>query len=252
MPSGFQQDPNQLQPAYFRVVMTMSNNDIYATGNADGAGAVNPYSWDNFTGNDLPSTLDNAIRLAQGNIRFQRIIEELTKYSDAQIIDLECNSEGDPITGNNTPTALAFTVRYDRFGIDNNEPDLSNPLGQGEWDSALLQMEVKYLRAANNISVNSYAVSPFDGEHINHTYDAIQEAIMRALITNVTRSVRVFAPVEGSDPLVGEGIQRQVQAADVTDNENNASWGDLRNTITVNAMDGTTLISTDNNADVAP
>ena len=239
MPSGFQQDPNQLQPAFFRVVMTMSNSDIYITGNADGAGAVNPYTWDNFAGNDLPSTLDNAIRLAQGNIRFQRIIEELTKYSDAQIIDLECNSEGDPITGNDTPTALAFTVRYDRFGIDDNNP---------EADSPLLAMEQKYLRSINDGSIHS----PYDDENITHTNEAIQEAIMRALIEDVTRSVRVFAPVEGSDPLVGEGIQRQVQAADVTDNENNASWGDLRNTITVNAMDGTTLISTDNNADVAP
>jgi len=239
MPSGFQQDPNQLQPAYFRVVLDMSNSDIYITGNADGAGAVNPYTWDNFAGNDLPSTLDNAIRLAQGNIRFQRIIEELTKYSDAQIIDLECNSTGDAITGNNTPTALAFTVRYDRFGIDDNNV---------EADSPLLAMERKYLASINNGNTSS----DYDGENINNTTEAIQEAIMRALIENVTRSVRVFVPVEGSDPLVGEGIQRQVQAADVTDNENNASWGDLRNSITVNVMDGTTLISTDNNADVAP
>jgi len=239
MPSGFQQDSNQLQPAYFRVVMDMSDSDIYITGNADGAGAVNPYTWDNFAGNDLPSTLDNAIRLAQGNIRFQRIIEELTKYSDAQIIDLECNSEGDPITGNDTPTALAFTVRYERFGIDDDN---------SEADSPLLAMERKYLRSINNGSTSS----PYDGEGINNTDEAIQEAIMRALIENVTRSVRVFVPVEGTDPIEGEGTQQKVQAGDVTDNENNASYGDLRNSITVTPMDGTTLISTDNNADVAP
>jgi hypothetical protein len=239
MPSGFQQDPNQLQPAYFRVVLDMSNSDIYVTGNADGAGAVNPYSWDNFTGNDLPTTLDNAIRLAQGNIRFQRIVEELSKYSDAQIIDLECNSTGDAITGNNTPTALAFTVRYDRFGIDDDNSEAHSPL---------LAMERKYLRSINNGDANS----PYDGEGINQTEEAIQEAIMRALISNVTRSVRVFVPVEGSDPLVGEGTQQKVQAGDVTDNENEVSYSDLRNSITVNVMDGTTLISTDNNADVAP
>jgi len=236
MPSGFQQDPNQLQPAYFRVVMTMTASNIYITGNADGAGAVNPYTWDNFAGNDLPSTLDNAIRLAQGNIRFQRIIEELTKYSDAQIIDLECISGGDPITGNNTPTALAFTVRYDRFGIDDDNVEAHSPL---------LAMEQKYLRSINNGSTHS----PYDNENINNTTEAIQEAIMRALIENVTRSVRVFVPVEGSDPLVGEGIQRQVQAADVTDNENSCSYSDLRGTITVNGpLDGTTLITTDEDA----
>ena len=239
MPSGFQQDSNQLQPAYFRVVMDMTDSDVYVTGNADGAGAVNPYTWDNFTGSNQPITLENAIRLAQGNIRFQRIVEELTKYSDAQIIDLECLSNGDDITGNNTPTALAFTVRYDRFGIDDDN---------FEADSPLLAMERKYLRSINDDSTSS----PYDGEGINNTDEAIQEAIMRALIENVTRSVRVFVPVEGSDPLVGEGTQQKVQAGDVTDNENEASYGDLRNTITVNAMDGTTLISTDNNADVAP
>jgi hypothetical protein len=58
----------------------------------------------------------------------------------------------------------------------------------------------------------------------------------------------VFVPVEGSDPLVGEGTQQQVQAHDVTDNEDSCSYSDLRATITVTAMDGTTLISTDDDA----
>jgi hypothetical protein len=250
MPSGFQQDPNQLQPAYFRVVLDMTNQYNYWTNNNHPAatGGVQPYAWDNFTGNDQPATVIAGKTLARGNLRFQRIIEELTRYADAQIVDVEALSGTDPVTGNKLANHLAFTVRYDRFGIDTNEPDLSNPQNHGEWASALLQMEVKYLRAANNISINDNANSPFDGQHINLTIEAIQEAIMRALILPATRSVRVFVPQEGSNPIVGEGTQKSVTINDVTYNQNTNSWSDLRSTITVVAMDGTTLITSDDDA----
>ena len=234
MPSGFQQDSNQLQPAFFRVILDMSNTNVFMDNNNEYSGNVNPYSWDNFSGSDLPSTLDNALRLARGNIRFQRIIEELCKYSDAQIVDLECTANGDAITGNNLPTTLAFTVRYDRFGIDTNDGVL-NPL---------LAMEQQFLN-----SINGSTDSPYDSQTIDEVNLAICEAIMRALIKDTTRSVRVFHPVEGSDPLVGEGFQEQITARDVTANEDSANYSDLRNSIVVNGpLDGTTVISTDNNA----
>jgi hypothetical protein len=51
---------------------------------------------------------------------------------------------------------------------------------------------------------------------------------------------------------VGEGTQQSVTINDVTYGEDEHSYSDLRDTIVVNVMDGTTLISTDNNADVAP
>jgi hypothetical protein len=239
MPSGFQQDPNQLQPAYFRVVMNMTDGDIYRDNNSNNNGAVQPFTWDNYTGSDLPQTSASATALARGNIRFQRIIEELTKYADAQILDLEALSGDNPPTGEYQVNHLAFTVKYERFGIDAEGVD---------GDSPLLAMERAYLKSINDGSTSS----PYDGNSINQTSEAIQEAIMRALIEPVTRSVRVFEPVEGSDPFVGEGIQQYITADDVTDNEDIASYSDLRDTITVNVMDGTTLISTDSNADVGP
>ena len=238
MPSGFQQDTNQLQPAYFRVVMDMSNQYNYWTNNnnPEATGKVQPYTWDNFTGNDLPTTVVAGVTLARGNLRFQRIIEELCKYSDAQILDLEALSGTDPVTGNNLANHLAFTVKYDRFGIDDNDV---------EADSPLLAMEQKYLRSINNGSTHS----PYDNENINNTTEAIQEAIMRALITSVTRSVRVFVPVEGTNPIVGEGTQQRVTINDVTHNEDEHSYSQLRATITVNGpLDGTTLITTDDDA----
>jgi hypothetical protein len=238
MPSGFQQDPNQLQPAFFRVVMDMSNQYNYWTNNNHplSTGSVQPYAWDNFTGNDLPTTEVAGVTLARGNLRFQRIIEELCKYSDAQILDLEALSGTDPVTGNNLANHLAFTVKYDRFGIDDENVEAHSPL---------LAMEQKYLRSINNGSTNS----PYDGENINHTNEAIQEAIMRALIEPTTRSARVFVPVEGTDPIVGEGTQHQVTINDVTHSEDTHNYSQLRATITVNGpLDGTTLITTDDDA----
>ena len=249
MPSGFQQDSNQLQPANFRVIIDMTNfyddDTIYG-------GRVNPYAWDNFTGSDLPQTVENAEKLARGNLRFQRIIEEVTKYNDGQIIDVECNANGDDITGNNVPTALAFTVRYDRFGIEDNSNGGNNLLETAEQ---------QYLRQYWNDT--TMTDSEYDGEGINHDYEAIQNMIMRALIgvrisnsnssvKTHTRSVRVFQPVVDSDPFVGEGIQQKITIGDVTNDGDSLSWnnGDLRTAITVQLMDGTTVIneSGDNDA----
>jgi len=238
MPSGFKQDKNQLQPAYFRVVMDMSNNYNYWTNNNHplATGSVQPSTWDTFTGNDQPATVIAGQKLARGNLRFQRIIEELCKYSDAQILDLEALSGEDSATGNNLVDHLAFTVKYERFGID----------AQGiNGDSPLLAMERAYLKSINGGSTSS----PYDGQNINNTNKAIQEAIMRALILPATRSMRVFVPQEGSDPIVGEGTQQSVTIRDVTHAQDENSYSDLRGTIIVNGpLDGTTLITTDNDA----
>jgi hypothetical protein len=241
MPSGFQQDSNQLQPALFRVVIDMSNNiyNVYQRGSGSGTalGLINPYTWDNFSGANLPTTVNNALRLARGNIRWQRIVEELGRHSDVQILDLEVTGSG---SGDVLPTQIAFTAKYDRFGINLYEPDPSNPNYSSEWDSPLLEMEVKLVRTENNIAINDNTESPYDSNSINNTTEAVQEAIMRALIKEVTRSVRVFVPVEGSDPLVGSGSQQQVTAFDVTDEGN---YGDLRDSISVSLLDGSTVIN---------
>jgi hypothetical protein len=243
MPSGFQQDSNQLQPALFRVVIDMSNNtyDVYQRGTGSGTalGLINPYTWDNFSGEDRPTTVNNALRLARGNIRWQRIVEELGRHSDVQILDLEVSNLSS-FNGDDLPTQIAFTAKYDRFGINLYEVDPSNPFYTSEDDSPLLEMEVKYIRAERGLTINDSANSPYDNEHINNTYEAVQEAIMRALIKEVTRSVRVFVPVEGSSPLVGSGSQQKVTAYDITDE---GSYGTLRNSISVSLLDGSTVIN---------
>jgi hypothetical protein len=238
MPSGFKQDKNQLQPAFFRVVMDMSNNYNYWTNNNHplATGSVQPFTWDNFTDSSLPATVIAGQTLARGNLRFQRIIEELTKYADAQILDLEALSGEDSATGNNLVDHLAFSVKYERFGI----------AAQGiAGDSPLLAMERAYLKSINGGSTSS----PYDNQNINNTNEAIREAIMRALIETNTRSMRVFVPQVGSNPIVGEGTQQLVTINDVTHGQDQHPYSDLRGTITVNGpLDGTTLITTDNDA----
>lgn len=227
MPSGFQQDQNQLQPALWRVVIDMSNNvyDVFCRGGTGTChGVVNPYTWDNFEGGDRPTTVDNALRLARGNIRWARIVEELGKHADAQILDLEVTGADD---GDAEPTQVAFTVKYDRYGID---------LADGE-NAGILQAEQKFQQYLND---NTSTSSSYDGENINNTDEAVQEAVMRALIEEVTRSVRVFIPVEGSDPLVGEGSQQEVTADDATDG---GTYSDLRSCISVQLIDGSTVVN---------
>lgn len=111
MPSGFQQDTNQLAPGFYRVVLNLSSGTANWGQAAPANGAVNPYNWDSFA--TLPTTDANSQRLSRGNMRWQAIIEQVSKFADAQIIDVEVTSS-DETVANNIPTQVAFTVKYDR------------------------------------------------------------------------------------------------------------------------------------------
>lgn len=111
MSSGFQQDINQLQPNFYRVAIDMSNTTYYPTNNTNSNnGGVTPNAWDYFSGSNLPTTQAKADARARGNLRFKNIVRELSKYADAQILDVtitEANADAQA-------TALTFTVKYER------------------------------------------------------------------------------------------------------------------------------------------
>ena len=113
MPSGFQQDSNQLSPGLFRVVWVASTG-TYPTADGDTNGAITPNSSDSFA--TLPTTLALAKARARGNIRFRNVVNRLSGLADCQILDIEAGiSGGGPETvGDDVPTSLAFTVKYDR------------------------------------------------------------------------------------------------------------------------------------------
>ena len=215
MPSGFQQDPDQLAPGFYRVIITMGGNvatwpsiSTQYTG-----GAVNPYNWDAFT--TVPTTAANSLGLAQGNLRFEAIIEELTKYCDGQILDLEYTSSSS-IDANQQPTSLRFTIRYDR-------------------DAFVLPayQKVMLTESPTNTSFVGYGGGT---NYVTTTAGAVREMVTRGIIRGSTTGYTKFWRTYG--PTTTEGFQTQVtiKQPDVPAN----IWGDVSASI----LDGTELINT--------
>jgi hypothetical protein len=201
MPSGFQQDSNQLSPDFYRVVLTLNGGVADYSGAAPKNGAVNPYDWNSFT--TPPSSIANAERLARGNMRWQAIIEELTKYADAQILDVEVTSAGNT-DANNVPTAISFTVKYDRDNFI---------LGSVQQD-------------ATTFTATSGAVT------IDSTAKAIRYLVGIAIARNAySRTYRVYDPTDLSESQVKITIETPDVIADIFDD------------VAVTILDGTELIS---------
>jgi hypothetical protein len=112
MPSGFQQDINQLSPNMYRVVWVASTG-TYATVDGNDNGAITPKSYDAIedSGGTLPTTLVAGKRRARGNMRWRNVINRLSGLADCQILDIETGGE---TNGDDQATSLAFTVRFDR------------------------------------------------------------------------------------------------------------------------------------------
>lgn len=112
--SGFKNDTNQLRPEFYQVVITLSGGaGVYPTTDGTDNGAV--YSQDHSAFATKPSTYAIGKRVARGHQRFLAIVENLQKYADAQIQDVQFTSGGATVA-DNQPTAVQFTVRYDRGG----------------------------------------------------------------------------------------------------------------------------------------
>lgn len=108
MPSGFQNDTNQLQAEMYRATITMSNTTYYPTADGDDNGGVTPSASDSFA--TLPTTLAKGKARARGNMRFRNVVNRLTGLGDCQIRDVTITEAN----GDAQATSLAFTVAYDR------------------------------------------------------------------------------------------------------------------------------------------
>lgn len=232
MPSGFQQDQNQLTPTYYRVVISCGDNSAFwfATNDNDGdetAGRISPYSWDACS--SLPTTLAISQALARGNLRFQAIVEAVENLADCQILDIETNAT-DSADNQADNSQVAFTIKYDRdegvfpayAAIRKSEG--ANSSGTTSYD---------------NVTYPAYWSYTGDEVTISNTEDALRDVIWKTLAQGRTRSVRVFHPLEGSDPLTGAGYQETITAAKPFNNDYNAF-----NDITVTEINGTTTTIT--------
>ena len=245
MPSGFQQDQNQLTPSYYRVTIDCGDNNAvwYAVGdgNPDGTneGRVSALAWDNFDGANRPTTQAEANALARGNLRFQHIVEAIENLADCQILDIEHSASASNMHNN---IWINFTIKFDRD--EGVLPALCALKKAQGWASD------GNLDSIDGVVYPRYDCYVQNGDMVNNTEDAIRDVIYLALsqydpYTDTTldrsRSVRVFHPVFESDPLEGSGYQDVITTAKPWDDNNNA-WSDIGvNEIT----DMTTTISYD-------
>ena len=112
--SGFKISTESLRPEFYQVVLTLSGGaGTYPTADGNDNGAVSPQDHSAFT--TKPTTLALGRRVARGHQRFLAIIENLQKYADAQILDVQFTSAGATVADNQVQT-VTFTVSYDRAG----------------------------------------------------------------------------------------------------------------------------------------
>jgi hypothetical protein len=110
MPSGFQNDANQLQAEMYKVIITMSSGTYYPTADGDDNGGVTPNSSDSFSTANLPTTLAKGKARARGNMRFRNVVNRLTGLADCQVRDITITEAN----GDAQATSLQFTVNYER------------------------------------------------------------------------------------------------------------------------------------------
>lgn len=206
MPSGFQQDTNQVSPGLYRVVITMTNTTYYPTtgGTATDRGGITPNSSDSFSTANLPTTLARSTNRAQGNMRFRNIVNALSGLADCQILDIELGSEAN---GDAQATTLAFTAKYDR--------DAFIPL-TGTYQGVTV--------VGNDISDSA----------MDTKEKVIKNEIAKAIRSATTATARVYDPTNGDSQI------------SVSVTHTGATASQTLGTVAVTPIDGTELTTLDN------
>ena len=206
MPSGFQQDSNQLSPGLFRVVWIASTG-TYPTADGNDNGGITPNSADSFT--TLPTTLVKAKARARGNLRFRNVINRLSGLGDCQILDIETGIAGGgaELVGDDVATSLAFTVKYDRTA------------GIIDAQKALNVQETGVATNVATVAITTLAL-------------AIEDAVVRGFRDATTSSTRVVSSVPTNSQ-----TSITVAAPDTA--------ADILADITVAQIDGTELVTND-------
>lgn len=205
MPSGFQQDSNQLSPAFYRIVWAASTG-TYPTADGNDNGAITPNTSDSFSTANLPTTLAKGQARARGNMRFRNVINRLSGIADCQILDVEVGGE---TNGDSQATSLAFTVKYER------PQDLLNAIRK-----AIYAESASYNNAAS-VEITTIALG-------------LEELVVRGFRDATTATVRVYNGTAGTDNQLSITVAAPDSAADILAD------------VTVAAIDGTELITSDN------
>lgn len=237
MASGFQQDNSQITPGLYRVTLDMSNTTNYPVSNGSAVtatqGGVNPYDWTQgtwYTGGN-PTSDAYAKALAQGNLRWDQIIELLSSYTDARILNVSVTTAG--TTGNSQPTAVSFTVSFERDQFLLTEYSkvqaAAGATTSGFYavtsNTAQVGASVTYTSYANLAAVQSAGYSGVDNVRVFQAYqgkdastaintpalavkDIVTTAITSGSTTGWSRSYRVYSPAQIGDSQVLVSLQQ--------------------------------------------
>jgi hypothetical protein len=228
--SGYNQDTNQLTPSLYRVGITMTSSSNYPVATANTAsGGVWPYDWTNTVYTNATSlSAAQALVLAQGNIRWQRIVDNLNAISSCRILNVAITAaNGSTLTtdATNQPTAINFTVEFDRDSFILGEWNLYLK-SQGKSSSGTFTN-------ADGVTGNTAYVG-IGGSAITTTALAVQDIVCEAILTGGSagykRTYRVYSPAAAGD-----------SQQSVTITYPNSSASTIFGTISATQISGTTL-----------
>lgn len=173
--SGFKISPDSLRPEFYQVVITLSGGaGTYPTANGNDNGAVYPQDHSQFA--TKPSTYVIGKRVARGHQRFLAIVENLSKYADCQIQDVQFASAGATVA-DNQPTSVTFTVKYDRGGA----------VGAGTSDAILGSVRAEIGSPYQFTATTDGVIT------VNTTAKALRYLVAQAIgRTDYTKSMRVW------------------------------------------------------------
>jgi hypothetical protein len=188
MPSGFQNDANQLQAEMYKVIITMSNGTYYPATGADGGG-VTPNSADSFA--TLPTTTAKGQLRARGNMRFRNVVNHLTGLGDCQIRDITLTEAN----GDAQASSLQFTVNYERPSFIALTGAIQGTTALGN-DVAGAAMDTTAKRIANEIALGirdttTATVRVYDGTNAVDTQQSISVTTTGMTATQTLSTVSV-------------------------------------------------------------
>jgi hypothetical protein len=223
--SGYQQDSNQLTQGLYRVIIDTSSSTYYPLASATTTqnGGINPYDWDSSQYTNATSiTATQATYLAQGNLRWSTIIDQLDSIADCRILDVVITGGGSPAGSDATAqnTGVAFTVEFDRDSFI-----------LGEWNNYLKsqgQSANGTFTAADGSTQTAY--TGFGGTAITTNLLAIKDLVATAISASRSRTWRVYSPSQAGDSQVKVSITTP-----------NSTYSNIYGTVTVTQISGTTL-----------
>ena len=193
MASGFQNTQDQLTPNFYRISIDASTYSTTAANNDSGGVEVDDFNA--FT--TLPTTLNNSRRRARGNIRWQAIIDELSRFTQPMILDITA-FESDATTldvADEVTTSLSFTVGYaqEEYVLGGWQ----KIIGAGTFSdgaTALTTSTYESLSAANLATAMQHCIE-----------EAVTRGITRGGASGYTRTYRTMDPT-GNDSSFQEAI----------------------------------------------